>query len=73
MSLKTATVIALIGVLIESVLWLCNTFGVISFSTPLSRQIYSIANLILGKGTLGLFFAVLYSNQKSKQGVKNAR
>lgn len=63
MSLKTATLIALIGVLAESVLWLLQSFGVITI-TPSTVGAYAAARVILGNGTFALFLIVLYSKQK---------
>jgi hypothetical protein len=63
MSLKTATLIALIGVLADSLLWLLQSFGAITM-TPSTFGAYAAARVILGNGTLALFLVVLYSKQK---------
>lgn len=64
MKLKTATIIALIGVLIQSVLWMGVELELIRLSGALGRRLYSVSNLVLTNGTLALFLAVLYSKQK---------
>jgi hypothetical protein len=67
MSLKTATLIALIGVLLQSLLWLTVTFNLITwFSSSTLNQVYSVLSLLSGNGTLALFLAVLYSKQKAE-------
>ncbi len=67
MSLKTATLIALLGTLAQSFLWLLQTFNVIELTAD-SAKLYSIANLFLGNGSMLLFLAVLYSKQKKTGG-----
>jgi hypothetical protein len=46
MSLKTATVIALIGVLLHGLLVLLPAFDAISFSTRDSYKLYSVVSLV---------------------------
>lgn len=66
MNLKTATLIALIGVLFQTALWLCSIFDLFNFSSPVAFKVYSIVNILLSNGTLALFLAVLYSKQDWK-------
>jgi len=66
MSLKTATLIALIGIVVHLCLTIPYMFGIVNlyrFSVILGRAL-SIFNSIIFNGSLILFFAVLYSKQK---------
>jgi hypothetical protein len=69
MSLKTATLLAIIGAAVDLLL---TTLGFIAhFITPLERVLYDGAGGVLlsalytfGSATFLLFFITLYSNQK---------
>lgn len=67
MSLKTATVIALVGVLLQGVLYLLTTFEAIQFSSRDGYKLYSVVSILLSNGTLALFLAVLLSKQKNPE------
>jgi hypothetical protein len=67
MSLKTATVIALVGVLLQGVLYLLNTFEAIKFSSMDGYKLYSVVTILLSNGTLALFLAVLLSKQNNSE------
>jgi hypothetical protein len=65
MTLKTATIVALAGVMLHSLIWLLTTFDFVNFSTTLGYKGYSLLSLLLGNGTLAFFLAVLLSKQKT--------
>jgi hypothetical protein len=67
MSLKTATVIALAGVLLQGILYLLTTFEAIHFTSRDGYKLYSVVSLLLSNGTLALFLAVLLSKQNNAE------
>jgi hypothetical protein len=68
MSLRTATLIALIGIMVQSIFSILINFGVIEITSTVMSKIYFIAYLVFGNGSILLFLAVLYSKQKKTGG-----
>ena len=72
MTLKTATLCALIGLILNFLFGLCSFTlqKTLDFSDPSSIQIINflwLIQMILFNGSLILFLAVLYSKQKGTQ------
>ena len=63
MSLKAAIVIALIGLVLDSVFSLLQAFDLVKLSTPEEYKIYFVFRLLLSNGSMILFLAVLLSKQ----------
>lgn len=63
MSLKAAIVIAVIGLVLDSVFSLLQVFDLVKLSTPEEYKIYFIFRLLLSNGSMILFLAVLLSKQ----------
>lgn len=59
MNLKTATLIALIGITIETLLILLLHMNILYW-----QPTYNLLALIIGKCSLMLFLSILYSKQK---------
>ena len=67
MTLKTATVIALIGYVIDSLHWILNLFEILrpEYETA-PYYAFNIFRLLITNGSLILFFSVLYLNQTKR-------
>ena len=63
MSLKTATLIAIIGGLFSTLGYSLYILKILTWS-----PLYSLSFLVLGEGTLLLFLSVLYAKQISQKG-----
>jgi len=59
MNLKTATLIAVIGIAFETLFVILLNIGVLRWSVS-----YNLISIIIGNGALSLFLIVLYLKQK---------
>lgn len=64
MPLKTATIIAIIGLLVSFVMTQLANWGVVTLNPAGGRQIYFFFKDILLIGSLVLFLSVLYGKQQ---------
>jgi hypothetical protein len=63
MSLKTAIVIAVIGLVLDSLFSLLQAFDLVKLNAPEEYKIYFIFRMLLSNGSMILFLAVLLSKQ----------
>lgn len=63
MSLKTAIVIALIGLALDSAFSILQVFDLVKLSSPEEYKVYFIVRMLLSNGSVILFLVVLLSKQ----------
>jgi hypothetical protein len=71
MTLKTATLCALIGIIINVILGICNfaVQNIMQHNIPLVlHQVLWLAQMVILNGSIILFLAVLYSKQNEVKG-----
>jgi TonB family protein len=66
MKLKTAIVIALLGVLTQSIIWLYESFGLIQYTSISAYSVSHLFAVLTVNLPLALFLVVLYFKQRQK-------